>query len=182
MNHNKQVLFIGPSIVGLKEFDTSTLNNYDFIARTNLYLESNNDRCDIIYLNNFAFDRYLIKNNFQSIADKMILVKNNKNKKILKKILPDTEIVSLKIERLQFNKYYDSEAYSGTILILYLCKNFKHVYVTGIDFYKSGIGNKRSDLIGELKLNPNKYIPKINCVNIDCDDIGAAIGYCVFSY
>ena len=24
--------------------------------------------------------------------------------------------------------------------------------------YKSGIGNKRSDLIGELKLNPNKYI------------------------
>ena len=44
MNYDRQVLFMGPSIVGLEKFDTSTLNDYDFVARTNLYLESNNDR------------------------------------------------------------------------------------------------------------------------------------------
>ena len=35
-----------------------------------------------------------------------------------------------------------------------------------------------------LELNPNniQYIPKINCVNKDCDDIGACMGYSTFVY
>lgn len=153
MNRDKQVLFIGPSVVGLENFDVSTLKHYDFIARTNLYLESNNDRCDIIYLNSFSFNKYLKKNNFQSIADKIVLVKSNHQKDILKNILSNTEIVSLQNERAEFRRRFHSEAYSGTSLILYLCNNFKHVYVTGIDFYDSGIGKNAKYIDGYKAYN-----------------------------
>lgn len=148
MNYDRQVLFIGPSIVGLEKFDTSTLNDYDFVARTNLYLESNNDRCDIIYLNKFAFNKYLEKNNFQSIEDKIVLVKFDHQKDTLKNILPNTEIASLQRERSEFSRQFHLESYSGTSLILYLCNNFKHVYVTGIDFYDSGIGKNAKYIDG----------------------------------
>ena len=60
----KKILFIGPSKVALEDFDWAILNDYDYIARTNMFLENRNlskkhNRCEIIYLNVHCCNMYL---------------------------------------------------------------------------------------------------------------------------
>lgn len=153
--NNNTVLFLGPSRIGLEGFG-EPLSLYDCVARTNLYLESNNCRCDMIYLNKFSFNKYMESNNFNDIKNKIVLVKFNSHKKALQEKLPNTRIVSLQTEREQFIRQFRLEPYSGTSLIMHLSNIFKEVYVSGLDFYDSGFGKNAKYIDGYEAYNQSE--------------------------
>ncbi len=152
---NNTVLFLGPSRIGLEGFGVP-LNTYDCVARTNLYLESNNCRCDMIYLNKFSFNKYMESNDFNDIKNKTVLVKFDEHQKILQSKLPRTTVVSLEKERQQFIERFNLEPYSGTSLIIYLSNLFKEVYVSGLDFYDSGFGRNAKYIDGYKAYNQSE--------------------------
>lgn len=163
---NNTVLFLGPSRIGLEGFDVP-LNAYDCVARTNLYLESNNCRCDMIYLNKFSFNKYIHGNDFNDIKDKTVLVKFDDHKELLQSKLPKTNVVSLQKEREQFIKRFSLEPYSGTSLIIYLSNLFKEVYVSGLDFYDSGFGKYAKYIDGYKAYNQSEKEEPVHNMNKD---------------
>jgi hypothetical protein len=163
---NNTALFLGPSRIGLEGFG-EPLSLYDCVARTNLYLESNNCRCDMIYLNKFSFNKYMESNNFDDIKNKTVLVKFDDHKELLQNKLPKTNVVSLQKEREQFTKQFGLEPYSGTSLIVYLSNTFKDVYVSGLDFYDSGFGKNAKYIKGYEAYNKSNTEEPVHNIKKD---------------
>lgn len=164
--NEKKVIFVGPSKVALDGFDYSILDEYDYVARTNLFLDSGDgviehdltihDRCDIIYLNKFAFNLYMARDDLSILKNKIVLVKFDEHQEALQNILPNTTIFSAQKEREQFIRANGCEPYSGTSLIMYLINNYKEVSIAGIDFYESGVGRNAKYINGYYSYNQSE--------------------------
>jgi hypothetical protein len=145
----KKILFVGPSAMALENFDYSLFNNYDYIARTNTFManidiEDDKNRCDYLFVNNFANKYYIRKKLYNSERFSKIQKMFVKSTKQQKKII--TEYKNIDVGNLNktikyVKKYIPKRVvYLGTIAITFLSLNFKEVDVCGMDFYRSGFG------------------------------------------
>ena len=146
----KSVLFLGPSKSALEGFEYSVISSYDFIARTNKYLETkeyqldnNKNRCDILFLNSNCVRFYSDSSNSREIFGKKIFVKLDSEKRFLL-----SKYNNLQIESLQHYwnkncaKFYPHKPYYGTVAIDYLRNNCSKLDIAGIDFYDNGFSRK----------------------------------------
>jgi len=147
-----KILFLGPSKYALEDFDYSILKEYDFIARTNKFLETEDkSRCDIIFINSNCVNFYY--ENADKLKDKIIYVKRYDEKTKLKLKYPDLDIHDLEeFWKLHLQHFHPHQPYYGTLAINYLRKNCQQLDIAGIDFYYKGFSQKCNYIEGYYDL------------------------------
>lgn len=143
---NKTVLFLGPSSVALDGFDYSVIHNYDYIARTNFFLDRDDidqdkNKCDILFLNYLSAEYYCLEKIDSNLFNKKIFTKTNRHRLILSQKYKQSKFESIETTISEIKRNTTIQVpYLGTSAIFHLIKNYKEVAIAGIDFYQSGFG------------------------------------------
>jgi len=156
----KSVIFLGPATDGLTGFDYSCLSAYDYVARTNLFLNSDTtdytlpeNRCNILCLNKYSFEVWKDQNLFEQYTDLIYVVKFDSHLEYLKSL--QLEAYSIQTIKQKIKKITKTEPYLGTAAINFLTTHFNVVDVNGFSFYSEGFGDKSKYIDGYVAYTTN---------------------------
>jgi len=152
----KKILLLGPSKQALFGFDYSLMDKYDFVVRTNKFLEasveSDKSRCDVLFINSNCV-RFYCQKGVDSLLGKIIFVKLSSEKKVLQDY--DGRLIVFDVES-EWHKlcklFYPHIPYYGTVALSFLKDRCKKLDIAGMDFYKEGFSDKERYIEGYYDL------------------------------
>ncbi len=172
---DKNIAVVGPSKQALEAMDYNLLSNFDLVARTNLFLEHEEDlddeqsRCDIIFLNGWSTRWYFNKKD--RLKDVYVLTKLNRRflpnnffkilqgasaSPVWRKLLKNSTFRSRLGKRKKTKGLRQYTPYLLTLACEYLLSRGANVTVFGVDFYYHGFKNTENYLDGVYRLPSTK--------------------------